>query len=72
MLDDGAPENGKTFRSLLAEWREAGSAGTEDVLGAALPLIAAAYAMFTIDSACQHWRGRGGLWKGRVQAIPAR
>jgi hopene-associated glycosyltransferase HpnB len=39
--------------------------------GAALPVIAAAYVMFTIDSACQHWRGRGGLWKGRVQAIPA-
>jgi hopene-associated glycosyltransferase HpnB len=40
--------------------------------GAALPVIAAAYVMFTIDSACQHWRGRGGLWKGRVQATPAR
>ncbi|HEX5997814.1 MAG TPA: glycosyltransferase [Hyphomicrobiaceae bacterium] len=39
--------------------------------GAALPVIAAAYVMFTVDSACQHWRGRGGLWKGRVQAIPA-
>jgi hypothetical protein len=39
MLEDGAPENVKTFRDLLAEWREAGSAGTEDVLGAALPLI---------------------------------
>ncbi|HXE87804.1 MAG TPA: glycosyltransferase [Hyphomicrobiaceae bacterium] len=38
---------------------------------AALPAIAGAYVMFTIDSACQHWRGRGGLWKGRVQAIPA-
>jgi hopene-associated glycosyltransferase HpnB len=40
--------------------------------GAALPLIAAAYVAFTLDSAYQHWRGRGGLWKGRVQAIPAR
>jgi hopene-associated glycosyltransferase HpnB len=39
--------------------------------GAALPLIAAAYVAFTLDSACQHWRGRGGLWKGRVQAMPA-
>jgi hopene-associated glycosyltransferase HpnB len=38
--------------------------------GAALPLIAAAYVAFTIDSAYQHWRGRGGFWKGRVQAIP--
>jgi hypothetical protein len=24
--------------------------------------------VFTLDSAVQHWRGRGGLWKGRVQA----
>jgi hopene-associated glycosyltransferase HpnB len=40
--------------------------------GAALPLIAAAYVAFTLDSTCQHWRGRGGLWKGRVQAIAAR
>jgi hopene-associated glycosyltransferase HpnB len=36
--------------------------------GAALPLIAAAYAGFTLDSAVQHWRGRGGMWKGRAQA----
>ncbi len=34
----------------------------------ALPLIASAYTIFTIDSALQHWRGKGGLWKGRVQA----
>jgi hopene-associated glycosyltransferase HpnB len=34
----------------------------------ALPLIAAVYLWFTIDSAWQHSRGRGGLWKGRVQA----
>jgi hopene-associated glycosyltransferase HpnB len=40
--------------------------------GAALPLIAAAYVAFTIDSAFQYWRGRGGLWKGRAQAIPVR
>ncbi|MET0407891.1 MAG: glycosyltransferase [Hyphomicrobium sp.] len=33
-----------------------------------LPLIAMAYVGFTIDSAYQHMRGRGGLWKGRVQA----
>ncbi len=36
--------------------------------GAALPLIAAFYAACTWASAWQHWRGRGGLWKGRVQA----
>jgi len=34
-----------------------------------LPAIAAAYLGFTLDSAWQHARGRGGLWKGRVQAI---
>jgi len=38
--------------------------------GLALPLIAAAYLAFTIDSAYQHWRGRGGMWKGRPQAMP--
>jgi hopene-associated glycosyltransferase HpnB len=32
----------------------------------ALPAIALAYMVFTVDSAFQHWRGRGGLWKGRV------
>jgi hopene-associated glycosyltransferase HpnB len=34
----------------------------------ALPAIALAYMAFTLDSAYQHGRGRGGLWKGRVQA----
>lgn len=34
--------------------------------GLALPAIAVAYMLFTLDSAWQHWRGRGGLWKGRV------
>jgi hopene-associated glycosyltransferase HpnB len=34
----------------------------------ALPLIASVYLIFTVDSALQHWRGKGGLWKGRVQA----
>jgi hopene-associated glycosyltransferase HpnB len=35
---------------------------------AALPAIAAMYMAFTLDSACQHARGRGGMWKGRAQA----
>jgi hopene-associated glycosyltransferase HpnB len=34
-----------------------------------LPAIAAVYLSFTVDSALQHARGRGGLWKGRVQAL---
>jgi hopene-associated glycosyltransferase HpnB len=36
--------------------------------GLALPAIAAFYLAFTLDSAYQHVRGRGGMWKGRVQA----
>jgi hopene-associated glycosyltransferase HpnB len=36
--------------------------------GLALPIIAAIYMAFTIDSAYQHVRGRGGMWKGRAQA----
>jgi hopene-associated glycosyltransferase HpnB len=38
------------------------------IWGVAMPAIAAVYLWFTIDSAWQHGRGRGGLWKGRVQA----
>jgi hopene-associated glycosyltransferase HpnB len=34
--------------------------------GVAMPAIAGAYLAFTLDSAFQHWRGRGGMWKGRV------
>lgn len=36
--------------------------------GIALPAIGCAYLIFTLDSAYQHLRGRGGLWKGRVHA----
>jgi hopene-associated glycosyltransferase HpnB len=36
--------------------------------GPALPGIGCAYMIFTLDSAYQHLRGRGGLWKGRVHA----
>jgi hopene-associated glycosyltransferase HpnB len=42
--------------------------GRSQLWGAALPAIAAVYVAFTVDSAYQHLRGRGGLWKGRVQA----
>jgi glycosyltransferase involved in cell wall biosynthesis len=37
-----------------------------------MPVIAAAYTAFTLDSAVQYWRGRGGMWKGRAQAPAAR
>jgi len=36
--------------------------------GLVLPLIGIFYAAFTLDSAFQHWSGRGGMWKGRAQA----
>jgi len=36
--------------------------------GLALPAIALCYMLFTLDSALQFARGRGGLWKGRIQA----
>ena len=37
--------------------------------GIALPAIGAAYIMFVVNSAFQVWRGRGGMWKGRAQAM---
>ena len=37
--------------------------------GLALPLIAAIYCWYTIVSAVQVWRGHGGQWKGRTQAM---
>jgi hopene-associated glycosyltransferase HpnB len=39
--------------------------------GLALPAIGAAYTVFVLNSAFQVWRGRGGMWKGRAQAIKA-
>ena len=38
----------------------------------ALPAIGAAYTVFTVESALDVWRGRGGQWKGRAQAITGR
>jgi hopene-associated glycosyltransferase HpnB len=37
--------------------------------GLALPAIGIFYAAFTLDSAIQFWRGRGGMWKGRFQTM---
>ncbi|WP_458093787.1 glycosyltransferase [Roseomonas sp. WA12] len=37
--------------------------------GLALPVIGAAYTLFTLQSAWQVWRGKGGMWKGRAQAM---
>ncbi len=38
--------------------------------GFALPLIAFVYMAWTIESALQYARGKGGQWKGRIQAAP--
>lgn len=42
--------------------------GHSPLWGVALPVIGLLYALFTLDSAIQHWNGRGGMWKGRAQA----
>ncbi|MGR3277486.1 glycosyltransferase [Acaryochloris marina NIES-2412] len=34
-----------------------------------LPLIAILYNLMTLDSARQHWQGKGGAWKGRVYPV---
>ncbi|GAB2175728.1 glycosyltransferase [Dongia sp. agr-C8] len=34
----------------------------------AMPLVAGFYTAATIDSALRYWSGRGGQWKGRLQA----
>ena len=36
--------------------------------GFALPAIGALYGLFTVQSALDVWRGKGGMWKGRAQA----
>ena len=40
--------------------------GVSPLWGMALPAIAGAFLVFTVDSAWQSARGRNGLWKGRV------
>ena len=52
-----------TFQPMLHFYRRS------PLWGLALPAIGAVYAFFTVQSAIDFWRGRGGLWKGRVQAI---
>lgn len=36
--------------------------------GLFLPVVAAFYMAFTLESALAYLRGRGGAWKGRYQA----
>ena len=42
--------------------------GLNPLWGLAVPLIALTYMIWTIESALQYARGRGGAWKGRFQA----
>ena len=37
-----------------------------------LPLVAVFYSGATVGSAVNYWRGRGGQWKGRAQAVRSR
>jgi hopene-associated glycosyltransferase HpnB len=46
--------------------------GVSPWLGVALPAIGLAYLIFTLNSAIQSVRGKGGLWKGRFQAVRAK
>ncbi|WP_327282076.1 MULTISPECIES: glycosyltransferase [unclassified Streptomyces] len=41
------------------------------VLAPLLPLTAFLYLLMTVDSAVQHYRGRGAAWKGRTYARPS-
>jgi hopene-associated glycosyltransferase HpnB len=43
--------------------------GVAPAWGLLLPAIAFMYLCFTLDSAIQHGRARGGLWKGRAHAV---
>jgi hopene-associated glycosyltransferase HpnB len=45
--------------------------GLSPLWGPILPAMALVYMAFTLESAYQSVRGRGGLWKGRVQARAA-
>jgi hopene-associated glycosyltransferase HpnB len=53
------------FQPMLAYYR------VSPLYGLLLPLIGALYTVFTVQSAIEVWRGRGGMWKGRSQALAA-
>jgi hopene-associated glycosyltransferase HpnB len=54
-----------SFQPMLAFYRRS------PLWGFALPVIGALYSLFTVQSAIQVWRGKGGMWKGRAQAMAA-
>ncbi len=43
--------------------------GTSPLRGILLPLIGLIYTGFTLISAVNFWTGKGGMWKGRAQAM---
>ena len=45
--------------------------GVSPLWGLALPAIALVYTAWTVESGIQYALGRGGMWKGRVQATPS-
>jgi len=51
----------------IAYWPTLRSYGLSPVWAPLLPLAALFYLGATVLSAVQYWRGRGGVWKGRVQ-----
>jgi len=53
------------FQPMLAYYR------VSPLYGLLLPAIGALYTLFTVQSAIDVWRGRGGMWKGRAQALAA-
>lgn len=48
-----------TFVPMLRYYRQPAAAAL------LLPVTATLYLLMTVDSAIQHWRGRGAMWKGR-------
>jgi len=56
----------------LAAWPTYRLYGEPPWMIATLPLAGLLYAVMTLDSACRHWMGRGGRWKGRIGATKAR
>lgn len=53
-----------TYLPMLRYYRQAAA------LAPLLPFTALLYALMTVDSAVQHYRGRGAAWKGRTYSRP--
>ena len=55
----------------FAYWPTLRLYGQPAVMALLLPLAALLFTLMTLDSACSHWRGRGGAWKGRTYGADA-